>query len=110
IKACDDVSKARMETIPGKDYILLPLWDADPLFSQSSKSSPDARFKPLGDDEKKEDDANNTNNINIVSSTINAAGIEDNAVDENIVSGCADDPSMPKLEDIGKFSDAGDDD
>ncbi|GJR49832.1 putative ribonuclease H-like domain-containing protein [Tanacetum coccineum] len=45
-KACDDAGKARMETVPGKDYILLPLWTADPPFSQSSKSSPDAGFKP----------------------------------------------------------------
>ncbi|GKG54105.1 hypothetical protein Tco_0557628, partial [Tanacetum coccineum] len=43
----------RIETIPDKDYILLPLWTADPPFSQSAKSSPDAGFKPLGDDEKK---------------------------------------------------------
>ncbi|GKD65642.1 hypothetical protein Tco_1307750, partial [Tanacetum coccineum] len=50
-KACDDIGKARMETIPGKDYILLPLWTADPPFSQISKSSPDAGFKPSGDDE-----------------------------------------------------------
>ncbi|GJY64186.1 putative ribonuclease H-like domain-containing protein [Tanacetum coccineum] len=49
-KACDDAGKARIETVPGKDYILLPLWTADPPFSQSSKSSPDAGFKPLGDD------------------------------------------------------------
>ncbi|GKD81434.1 putative ribonuclease H-like domain-containing protein, partial [Tanacetum coccineum] len=49
-------SKARMETVPGKDYILLPLWFADPLFSQSSKSSPDAEFKPSSDGEKKVDD------------------------------------------------------
>ncbi|GJS77227.1 putative ribonuclease H-like domain-containing protein [Tanacetum coccineum] len=45
--------KARIETVPGKDYILLPLWTTDPPFSQSSKSSPDAGFKPSGDDEKK---------------------------------------------------------
>ncbi|GKF99069.1 hypothetical protein Tco_0297852, partial [Tanacetum coccineum] len=32
-KACDDAGKARMETVPGKDYILLPLWIADPPFS-----------------------------------------------------------------------------
>ncbi|GJS96324.1 hypothetical protein Tco_0803292 [Tanacetum coccineum] len=49
-KACYD---AGMETVPVKDYILLPLWNADPPFSQSSKSSPNAGFKPLGDDEKK---------------------------------------------------------
>ncbi|GKB26682.1 hypothetical protein Tco_0866083 [Tanacetum coccineum] len=32
--------------------------------------------------------------------TVNAASIEDNAVDENIVYGCADDLNMPELEDI----------
>ncbi|GKB55642.1 hypothetical protein Tco_0911828 [Tanacetum coccineum] len=32
-KACHDAGKARMETIPGKDYILLPLWTAGPPFS-----------------------------------------------------------------------------
>ncbi|GJZ94097.1 ribonuclease H-like domain-containing protein [Tanacetum coccineum] len=26
IKSCDDVGKARMETVSGKDYILLPMW------------------------------------------------------------------------------------
>ncbi|GKC22267.1 retrovirus-related pol polyprotein from transposon TNT 1-94 [Tanacetum coccineum] len=45
-KACNDAGKARMETVPGKDYILLPMWPADPLFSQNLKDSPDARFKP----------------------------------------------------------------
>ncbi|GJS82983.1 hypothetical protein Tco_0749524 [Tanacetum coccineum] len=43
---------------------------------------------------------NNTNTINTVSPTVNAAGIEDNVVDESIVYGCADDPNMPDLEDI----------
>ncbi|GJZ35003.1 putative reverse transcriptase domain-containing protein [Tanacetum coccineum] len=41
-----------------------------------------------------------TNNINIVSSTVNTASIKDNVVDENIVYGCADDPNMPNLEEI----------
>ncbi|GJY67831.1 ribonuclease H-like domain-containing protein [Tanacetum coccineum] len=123
-KACDDAGKARVETIPGKDYILLPLWPQDLQFSSSSKDSPDAGFKPSGEEEKKdaedsenkdsevpsteeprvnqEKDANinSTNNINTVSPTVNAAGIEDNAVDENIVYGCADDPNMPNLEEI----------
>ncbi|GJR67242.1 ribonuclease H-like domain-containing protein [Tanacetum coccineum] len=40
-KACNDAGKSRMETVPGKDYILLPMWPADPLFSQDSKSSLD---------------------------------------------------------------------
>ncbi|GJT90155.1 ribonuclease H-like domain-containing protein [Tanacetum coccineum] len=47
------LGKARWRKVPGKDYILLPLWPADLLFSQSSKSSPDAVFKPSGDEEKK---------------------------------------------------------
>ncbi|GKE28861.1 putative ribonuclease H-like domain-containing protein, partial [Tanacetum coccineum] len=81
-KACDDAGKARMETVPGKDYILLPLWTVDLLFSQSSKSSPDAGFKPSENDEKKvdedprkdsknidqekDDNVNSTNNEDIV--------------------------------------------
>ncbi|GJV91146.1 putative ribonuclease H-like domain-containing protein [Tanacetum coccineum] len=52
-KACDNAGKARMETIPGKDYILLPLWPADLPLSQNSMSSPDAGFKPSRDNEKK---------------------------------------------------------
>ncbi|GKF78110.1 hypothetical protein Tco_0230580, partial [Tanacetum coccineum] len=86
-KACDDASKAKMETVPGKDYILLPLWPVDLPFFQNSKSSPDAGFKPSGDDEKKvteepgkecgdsskedesndqekDDNVNSTNNVN----------------------------------------------
>ncbi|GKA74793.1 hypothetical protein Tco_0781095, partial [Tanacetum coccineum] len=129
-KACDDAGKACMETVPGKDYILLPLWPADPLFSQNSKSSLDAGFKPSGEDEKKvieepgkeggdssndqenDDNINNTNNINTVvdgnstnnvntiSSTVNAAGIEVNDVYPKISIELPNDPNMPELEDI----------
>ncbi|GJT96462.1 putative ribonuclease H-like domain-containing protein [Tanacetum coccineum] len=133
-KACDDTGKTRMETVPRKDYILLPLWTQDPLFSSNSKDSPDAGFKPSGEEEKKDvkdlgnedsevpsteeprvnqekdTNVNNTNNINTVSPADNAAGIKDNAIDENIVYGCADDPNMPDLEEIGRFSNAKDDD
>ncbi|GKF66855.1 hypothetical protein Tco_0193372, partial [Tanacetum coccineum] len=52
-KSRDDAGKASIETVPGKDYIQLPLWTANPPFSQSTKSSPNAGFKPSGDDEKK---------------------------------------------------------
>ncbi|GJT06964.1 ribonuclease H-like domain-containing protein [Tanacetum coccineum] len=125
-EACDDAGKARMKTVPRKDYILLPLWPADPPLSQSLKDSPNARFKPSGEKEKKnakkpgkeggnptkegervnqEKDAsvNNTNTINTVSPTVNAAGIKDNVVDENIVYGCADDLNMHDLEEIGRL-------
>ncbi|GJV21644.1 putative ribonuclease H-like domain-containing protein [Tanacetum coccineum] len=65
IKACNDAGKTRMETVPGKDYILLPLWTQDPPFSSSSKDSPDAGFKPSRDEEKKdvEDPGNESGNL-----------------------------------------------
>ncbi|GKG13659.1 hypothetical protein Tco_0350619, partial [Tanacetum coccineum] len=37
--------KARVETIPGKEYILIPLW---------TQNSPDAGFKPSEEEEKKD--------------------------------------------------------
>ncbi|GJU34692.1 putative ribonuclease H-like domain-containing protein, partial [Tanacetum coccineum] len=68
-KACDDAGKARMETVPGKDYILLPLWTVDLPVSQISKSSP----KVERDDQEK--DASSTNNVNAVSTNeVNAIG------------------------------------
>ncbi|GKB07826.1 retrovirus-related pol polyprotein from transposon TNT 1-94 [Tanacetum coccineum] len=97
---------------------------ADPPFSSSLKDSPDAGFKPSGEEEKKDakhlenedsevtnteeprvnqeqhESVNSTNNINTVSLTVNTASIKDNAVDENIVYGCAYDPNMPNLEEI----------
>ncbi|GJS06045.1 ribonuclease H-like domain-containing protein [Tanacetum coccineum] len=100
-KACDDAGKARMETVPGKDYILLPLWPADLPFSQNSKSSPDAGFKPSGDNEKKvteepgkeggdssndqekeDDNVNNTNNVNTASDGNNTNNV--NAVSSTV--------------------------
>ncbi|GJR47857.1 putative ribonuclease H-like domain-containing protein [Tanacetum coccineum] len=127
-KACDDAGKASMETIPDKDYILLPLWTADPPFSQSSKSSPNVGFKPLRDDEKKvtkepgkeggdpskedeRDDQEKDANVNSTN-TVNAASTNEvNVVDDNdedvgalgnmknnLVA--SNDPNMPELEDI----------
>nr|GEV06642.1 retrovirus-related Pol polyprotein from transposon TNT 1-94 [Tanacetum cinerariifolium] len=116
--------KARVETVPDKDYILLPLWTQNPLLFSSSKDSPVDGFKPSGEEENKvgedlgnednevlsteeprvnqEKDANvnSINNINTVSQTDNAVGIKDNAVDENIVYRCVDDLNMPNLEEI----------
>ncbi|GJW04359.1 putative ribonuclease H-like domain-containing protein [Tanacetum coccineum] len=112
-----------------------------------SKSSPDAGFKPLGEEEKKDaedprnksgnptegkdsevlsieeprinqekndninsinniniaSDGNNTNNVNAVSSTVNAAGSEVNAIE------LPNNLNMPELEEISRFSDAEDD-
>ncbi|GKB47488.1 putative ribonuclease H-like domain-containing protein, partial [Tanacetum coccineum] len=123
-KACENAGKARVETIPGKDYILLPILTQDLPFSSSSKDSPDAGFKPSGEEEKKDakhlenkdsevpnikeprvnqeqdESVKSTNNMNTVSSTVNTASIEDNDVDENTVYECADDLNMPNLEEI----------
>ncbi|GKD65381.1 putative ribonuclease H-like domain-containing protein, partial [Tanacetum coccineum] len=105
-------------------------WPADLLFSQNSKSSPNAGFKPSGEyekkvaeepgkegrdssnDQEKDDNVNNTNNINIASdenstnnvnagsSTINASGIEVNVVGAKTSIELLDDPNIPELEDI----------
>ncbi|GJY57196.1 retrovirus-related pol polyprotein from transposon TNT 1-94, partial [Tanacetum coccineum] len=125
-KACDDACKARMETVPGKDYILLPLWTTDPPFSQSSKSSPDAGFKPSGDDKKKvtkdpgkedgdpskegksndqekEDNVNSTNTVNAASTNkVNAVGGKSSIE-------LLDDPNMLALEDYNIFDLSSDD-
>ncbi|GKC21301.1 reverse transcriptase domain-containing protein, partial [Tanacetum coccineum] len=118
--ACQDGKKI----VHDQKYILLPLLTSDPLLSKSLKDSPDAGFKPSGEEEKmdsehpenedsevpnteeprinQEHDANvnNTNNINIVSPTVNAVDIENNAADKNIVYRCIDVPNMPNLEEI----------
>ncbi|GJT61724.1 ribonuclease H-like domain-containing protein [Tanacetum coccineum] len=82
-KACDDAGKARIETVPSKDYILLPLWTADPSFSQSLKSSPNDGSKPSSDDEKKVDENPRKDKI------LGKTSIE-----------LPDDLNMPTLEDI----------
>nr|GEY53012.1 hypothetical protein [Tanacetum cinerariifolium] len=53
----------------------------DILLSSSSKDSTSVGCKPSGEEEKKDVE-------------------EDNAVDENIVHGCVDDPNMPNLKEI----------
>ncbi|GKF41625.1 retrovirus-related pol polyprotein from transposon TNT 1-94, partial [Tanacetum coccineum] len=54
IKECENAGKAREEIVSGKDYILLPFLTQDSPFSSSSKDSPDAGFKPSGEEEKKD--------------------------------------------------------
>ncbi|GKC27972.1 putative ribonuclease H-like domain-containing protein [Tanacetum coccineum] len=75
-KAYDDTCKASTETVPGKDYILLPLKDS--------------KFN----DQEKEDDVKSTNNVNAASTN------EVNAVGAKISIEPPDDLNMPALEDI----------
>ncbi|GJS26411.1 putative ribonuclease H-like domain-containing protein [Tanacetum coccineum] len=112
-KASDNAGQARKETEPVKDYILLPLWTADPPFSQDPKSSHDDGSKPSSDDGKKvdedprkdsecndqekEDNVNSTNNVNAASTN-----------EVNVVGGKTSielpfDPDMPALEDYSIF-------
>ncbi|GJW06876.1 ribonuclease H-like domain-containing protein [Tanacetum coccineum] len=113
-KASDNAGQARKETKPVKNYILLPLWTADPPFSHDLKSSHDDGSKPSSDDGKKvdedprkdsecndqekEDNVNSTNNVNVAS--INEV---------NVVGGKTSiklpfDPNMPALEDYSIFN------
>ncbi|GJV74607.1 ribonuclease H-like domain-containing protein [Tanacetum coccineum] len=115
--ACDDAGKARMETVPSKNYIMLPLWTADPPFSQSSKSSPDVGFKPSGDDEKKVtgelgkeggdsskdsecDDQEKNASVNRTNNVNDASTNEVNVVGRKASIELPDDPNMLALEDI----------
>ncbi|GJT79757.1 putative ribonuclease H-like domain-containing protein [Tanacetum coccineum] len=95
------------------DYILLPLWTADPPFSQDPKSSHDDGSKPSSDDGKKvdedprkdseykdqekEDNVNSTNNVNAASTN------EVNVVGAKTSIELPFDPNMPALEDISIF-------
>ncbi|GKD09004.1 putative ribonuclease H-like domain-containing protein [Tanacetum coccineum] len=47
-----DAGQDGKKIVPDQKYILLPLLTSDPSLSKSSKDSPDARFKPSGEEEK----------------------------------------------------------
>nr|GEY57842.1 putative ribonuclease H-like domain-containing protein [Tanacetum cinerariifolium] len=125
-KASDNVVQARKETEPVKNYILLPLWTADPPFSQGPKSSHNDGSKPSSDDEKKddedpikeneckdqkkEDNVNSTNNVNTVSSTVNTPGTNVvNDVGRKTSIKFPFDPNMPALEYVSIFNFSSDD-
>ncbi|GJR11943.1 putative ribonuclease H-like domain-containing protein [Tanacetum coccineum] len=118
-KASDNAGQASKETELVKDYILLPLWTADPPYSQDPKSSHDDGSKPSSDDEKKvdedprkesecndqekEDNVNNTNNVNAASTN------EGNDVGGKTSIELLDDPNMHALEDYSIFDFSRDD-
>ncbi|GKF68845.1 hypothetical protein Tco_0198524, partial [Tanacetum coccineum] len=85
-KECDDAGKARIETVPRKDYILLPLKKG----GNSSKEDERA-------DQEKDVDVNSTNSAYTISLSVNAVDLPN-------------DLNMPELEEIGRYSDAEDDD
>nr|GEW87493.1 ribonuclease H-like domain-containing protein [Tanacetum cinerariifolium] len=113
-KASDNAGQASKETEPIKDYILLPLWTADPPFYQDPKSFDDDGSKSSSDDRKKvdedprqeseckdqekEDNVNNTNNVNVASiNEVNVVGGKTNIK-------LPFDLNMHALEDISTFN------
>ncbi|GJV38844.1 putative ribonuclease H-like domain-containing protein [Tanacetum coccineum] len=118
-KASDNAGQARKETEPVKDYILLPLWTADPPYSQDPKSSHDDGSKPSSDDGKKVDEdprkesecndqekeynIRNTNNVN------DAGTNEVNVVGGKTSIELPFDPNMSALEDYSIFDVSRDD-
>ncbi|GKD75589.1 ribonuclease H-like domain-containing protein [Tanacetum coccineum] len=118
-KASDSAGQARKETKPIKNYILLPLWNADPPYSQDPKSSQDEESKHSSDDGKKvdedprkdsecnaqekEDNVNSTNNVNAAS--INKV----NDVGGKTSIKLPFDSNMPALEDVSIFDSSRDD-
>ncbi|GJZ03653.1 putative ribonuclease H-like domain-containing protein [Tanacetum coccineum] len=112
-KASNNAGQARKETESVKNYILLPLWPADPPFSQDPKSSQDDRSKPSSDvekkvdedqrkdsesnDQEKDDNVNSTNNVNAASTN------KVNVVGRKTSIKLSDDPNMPALEDYSIF-------
>nr|GEU29442.1 actin-binding, cofilin/tropomyosin type [Tanacetum cinerariifolium] len=113
-KTCDNAGQARKEKEHVKDYILLPLWTVNPLFSQDPKSSQADGFQSTSDSGKKVDEdpskesecrdqaqevnVNNTNNVNLVGTN------EVNTVGANTNNKLPFDPKMPALEDISTFN------
>ncbi|GKC80795.1 putative ribonuclease H-like domain-containing protein [Tanacetum coccineum] len=89
-----DAGQDGKKLVPDQKYILLALLTSDPLLFKSSKDSPDAGFKPSGDEERW---ILNIQRIKIVRCQIQR---KNNAVDKNIVYGCIDDLNMPNLEEI----------
>ncbi|GJZ12768.1 putative ribonuclease H-like domain-containing protein [Tanacetum coccineum] len=114
-KASDNAGQARKETKPVKNYILQPLWPANPPYSQDPKSSQDDVSKPSsndgkkvnensrkdseGIDQEKEDNVNSTNNVNAASTN------EVNAIGGKTRIELPLDPNMPELEDYSIFED-----
>ncbi|GJW27951.1 putative ribonuclease H-like domain-containing protein [Tanacetum coccineum] len=75
-KACDDAGKDRMEAVPDKDYIMLPLWTSDPPFSQRKEGGNPSQ-EGESNDQEKEDNVNSTNTVNAASTN------EVNVVDDD---------------------------
>ncbi|GKA90517.1 ribonuclease H-like domain-containing protein, partial [Tanacetum coccineum] len=92
-------------------YILLPIWNADPPFSQDPKSSQDnglspPRTKSESEDQERGNNVSSNNNENTISSTNNvntASTTKVNTADRISSMKPQDDPNMPSLDDNSIF-------
>ncbi|GJT25948.1 putative ribonuclease H-like domain-containing protein [Tanacetum coccineum] len=128
IKARDDAGKARMETEstdagfkPSREEEKMDTKDPGNENEASEKDSEVPSTKELREDQivnqeldtsinstnniNTASDGNSTNNVNVVSSTVNAAVIEVNAVDPKTSIKLPNDLNMPELEDIAYSDD-----
>nr|GEV50150.1 copia protein [Tanacetum cinerariifolium] len=95
----NNAGQTRKEKELGKDYILLPLWTANPPFPQEPKSSQDAGFKPSNDV---------GNKFNKVPRQKMNAKIKRRRTIKSSIE-LLDDPDMPELEDTIIFEDSNED-
>ncbi|GJX94099.1 putative ribonuclease H-like domain-containing protein [Tanacetum coccineum] len=72
----------------------------DEVTEEPGKEGGNSSKEDESDDQEKDDNINSTNNVNVVSSTVNVADIEFNAVGAKTSIELPDDPNMPELEDI----------
>ncbi|GJS11242.1 retrovirus-related pol polyprotein from transposon TNT 1-94 [Tanacetum coccineum] len=106
------------DTKPIQKYILLPIWNADPPFSQDPKSSQDnglspPRIESESEDQERGNNVSSTNNENTINSTNNvntASTTEVNTADRISSMEPQDDPNMPSLDDNNIFNYSHDED
>ncbi|GJW94821.1 ribonuclease H-like domain-containing protein [Tanacetum coccineum] len=95
-KACDNVGKARMETLPGDNEKKVT---AEPGKEGGDPSNKNDSVNSTNNINTASD-GNSTNNVNTVNSTVNTACIEVNVVSSNTSIELPNDLDMPELEDI----------
>ncbi|GJT15243.1 putative ribonuclease H-like domain-containing protein [Tanacetum coccineum] len=98
-KACDDAGKARMETGEEEKKDVEDPRNESGNLTEGKDSEVPSTEKPRINQEK-DDYINSTNNVNAVSSTVNAVVIKVNVVDPKTSIELPNDPNMPELEDI----------
>ncbi|GJW07127.1 retrotransposon protein, putative, ty1-copia subclass [Tanacetum coccineum] len=96
-KECDDACKAKMESIMKAGLLKKPGKEGGDSNNDQEKEDDNVNST---NNVNTASDGNSTNNVNVVSSTVNAAGIEVNVVGAKTSIELPNDLNMPELEDI----------